>query len=97
MIIDIWSREIKPDKIEEALTFFKGFGASVSGKYSGIVRSMTGFDHATNKLIMVSIWESAEAKMAMVTNPEFLAMVGSVEHFYATAMETQEYELVYSL
>ena len=97
MLIDVWSRKLKPEMVEEALAFFKSGAAPSTQDNNSIEKQLVGVDRATNQLIMVTVWKSEQAFKALITSPQFQEFIAPLEKFYATPLEVYDYEMVYHL
>lgn len=57
----VYRYELKPDMVEAFVEFLEKNVAPLLGKAQGFIKSFTGFDRSTNKVIWVMVGESKEA------------------------------------
>lgn len=97
MLINVWSRRLKPEMVGEAIAFFKGGVAPSTQDSSSIEKQVVGVDRSTNQMIMVTVWKSEGAFKAMVSSPQFQEFIAPLEKFYATPLEVHDYEVIYDI
>ncbi|HEX2913221.1 MAG TPA: antibiotic biosynthesis monooxygenase [Chloroflexia bacterium] len=97
MLINVWSRGLKPEMIDEAVAFFKASVSPFTHEATGIEKQMVGLDRAANRMIMVTVYKSEEAYKAQVSSPQFQEFIKPLEKFYATPLEIHDYEVVYDI
>ena len=75
----------------------KGSANPSTHEASGIENQMVVLDRNTNQMVMVTVWKSEEAAQAMISSAGFQEFIAPLQRFFASPLESHDYEVVYNI
>ncbi len=85
--------QLLADSISEATEYFRDSVGPALKQQAGFANSRALFNDETNKCLLVTLWEAAEARTASETNGFLQGVITSMKKYFASPPAIDYYEV----